>query len=95
MCTACHGIHKHGGKPQFPDLADEAVYFPYGFVADNAESQLEGGILLRAEPRLASVVHLPCLNESPAYLAALADAVLEHAGADGQASDQIRASHAT
>ncbi len=24
MCTACHAIHKKGGKPQFPDLADEA-----------------------------------------------------------------------
>jgi len=24
MCTACHGIHHKGGKPQFPDLGDVA-----------------------------------------------------------------------
>lgn len=80
-------------------LAEEGfrriVYFPYGFVADNAESQLEGRILLRAEPRLTSVVHLPCLNEAPAYLDALAGAVLDHGGADGQPSDQARVSRAT
>jgi ferrochelatase len=63
-------------------LADEGfrkvVYFPYGFVADNAESQLEGRILLRAERRLETVVHLPCLNAAPGYLDAIADAVLDH-----------------
>ncbi len=62
-------------------LADEGyrriVYFPYGFVADNAESQLEGRVLLRAERRLEEVVHLPCLNAGRHYLDALAAAVLE------------------
>ena len=53
------------------------VYFPYGFVADNAESQLEGRVLLRAERRFEEVVHLPCLNAAPAYLDALAGAILE------------------
>ena len=24
LCTACHAIHHKGGKPQFPDLGDEA-----------------------------------------------------------------------
>ena len=52
------------------------VYFPYGFVADNAESQLEGRILLRAERRLDEVVHLPCLNADPAWLDALAGAIV-------------------
>ena len=52
------------------------VYYPYGFVADNAESQLEGRVLLRAERRFEEVVHLPCLNAAPAYLDALAGAIL-------------------
>jgi len=52
------------------------VYYPYGFVADNAESQLEGRILLRAERRFDEVVHLPCLNAAPAYLDALAGAIV-------------------
>ena len=49
---------------------------PYGFVADNAESQLEGRVLLRAEKRLEEVVHLPCLNAAPAYIDALAGAIV-------------------
>jgi ferrochelatase len=53
------------------------VYFPFGFVADNAESQLEGRVLLRAEKRFDEVVHLPCLNAAPAYLDALAAAITE------------------
>jgi ferrochelatase len=61
------------------ELADRGfrriVYFPYGFVADNAESQLEGRVLLRAERRFEEVVHLPCLNAAPAYMGALADAI--------------------
>jgi ferrochelatase len=62
------------------ELADlgmrRVVYFPYGFVADNAESQLEGRVLLRAERRLTEVVHLPCLNGAPDWLDALAEATL-------------------
>ena len=52
------------------------VYYPYGFVADNAESQLEGRVLLRAEKRFEEVVHLPCLNAAPAYIDALAGAIV-------------------
>jgi protoheme ferro-lyase len=51
------------------------VYFPYGFVADNAESQLEGRQALRAHPEL-EAVHLPCLNAAPDFLAALAGSVV-------------------
>jgi protoheme ferro-lyase len=47
------------------------VYFPFGFSADNAESQLEGRIALRGESRL-EAIHLPCLNASPEFLAAIA-----------------------
>ena len=51
------------------------VYFPYGFLADNAESQLEGRVILAAQPGLADVEHLPCLNASPGLAGALAGAV--------------------
>ncbi len=51
------------------------VYFPYGFLADNAESQLEGRLLLAAQPGLSAVEHLPCLNENADLASALADAV--------------------
>lgn len=50
------------------------VYYPYGFLADNAESQLEGRVALRGEPQL-EAVHLPCLNALPAFISLLADQV--------------------
>ena len=53
------------------------VYFPYGFLADNAESQLEGKIVLKTAPPGVTTLHLPCLNASPALAEALARAVLE------------------
>ena len=60
------------------ELADagfrKLVYYPFGFLADNAETELEGRILYRAHPGL-GVVHLPCLNASPDLAAALASAV--------------------
>jgi protoheme ferro-lyase len=52
------------------------VYFPYGFLADNAESQLEGKIVLKAAPAGVTTLHLPCLNASPALAEALTRAVL-------------------
>jgi protoheme ferro-lyase len=51
------------------------VYFPYGFSADNAESELEGRIALRTQPGLVAI-HLPCLNDDPDYLEALAAQVI-------------------
>jgi protoheme ferro-lyase len=48
------------------------VYFPFGFLADNAESELEGRVALRAVPDVESI-HLPCLNVAPELLAAIAD----------------------
>ncbi len=66
-----------------------AVYFPFGFAADNAESELEGRIALRGEPRL-EAVHLPCLNAAPEFLAALARQVVEAAGVEGLAASAYR-----
>lgn len=55
------------------------VYFPFGFSADNAESQLEGRVWLRTQPGL-EAVHLPCLNASPELAAAQARALADGAG---------------
>jgi protoheme ferro-lyase len=50
------------------------VYYPYGFLADNAESELEGRMALAAHPEIASL-HLPCLNDAPPLLEAIAEQV--------------------
>ena len=74
--------HTRGGRWTEPAMAEtlhrvadagfrNVVYFPYGFLADNAESELEGRAFLRAHP-WRSVVHLPCLNAEPELLSALA-----------------------
>ena len=88
--------HVYGGRWTEPPV-DEAlrrvaeagfrrvVYYPFGFSADNAESELEGRIALRGEPRLAAV-HLPCLNTAPEFLGALARQVVETARASGKAA---------
>jgi protoheme ferro-lyase len=41
----------------------EVAYYPYGFLADNAESQLEGQVAAAARPEL-HVRFVPCLNGS-------------------------------
>ncbi|HVP38715.1 MAG TPA: ferrochelatase [Candidatus Saccharimonadales bacterium] len=72
----CWLNHVYGGEWTRPaadealaDLAREGfrrvVYFPYGFLADNAESELEGRQVLRTQPGM-EAHHLPCLNEDPA-----------------------------
>ena len=79
--------HTMGGEWTSP-AADEGLgmllaegyrriaYFPYGFLADNAESQLEGKIILKQAPAGVATVHLPCLNASPGLAEALARSVL-------------------
>lgn len=85
--------HTRGGRWTEPPV-DEAlrhvvsagfgkiVYFPYGFLGDNAESQLEGRVALAAVTGArdgglpVEARHLPCLNASPALLEMLARQVL-------------------
>ena len=78
--------HKRGGRWTEPPMEEtlrrvaaakfeRVVYFPYGFLADNAESELEGRVFMRAHP-WRSVIHLPCLNAEPELVAALARHVL-------------------
>ena len=59
----------------------KVVYYPYGFLADNAESQLEGWLAAAARPEL-SVRFLPCLNESMDLASAIAVQIIwaEHGG---------------
>lgn len=81
--------HTLGGVWTSPDLEAavgevesrglrRAVYFPFGFLADNAESQLEGKLVFDQHPAL-SVLHLPCLNDWPSFIEYLAERVLEQA----------------
>ena len=78
--------HSFGGRWTEPS-ADEAlrrmsalgyrrlVYFPFGFLADNAETLLEGRLLLRGVPELQSI-QLPCWNAAPELMEALAHGIL-------------------
>ena len=78
--------HTRGGKWTEPAI-DEAlarvagaghtrvVYYPYGFLADNAETELEGRIALARLPKGIGALHLPCLNDSPALAAIIAQTV--------------------
>jgi hypothetical protein len=51
------------------------IYYPYGFLADNAESQLEGQLAAAARPEL-RVRFIPCLNGSPDLAHVIASQVL-------------------
>ena len=64
--------HTRGGQWTDPPIEEtlkrvseagyrQVVYYPYGFLADNAESQLEGQLAAAARPEL-SVRFVPCLN---------------------------------
>ncbi len=79
--------HTLGGEWTSPDLATTATetekrgirrvaYYPFGFVADDAETQLEGRTILSQHPSL-SVQYLPCMNDWPPFMEYLAMRVLE------------------
>ena len=66
--------HTRGGKWTDPPIEEtlkrvseagirNVVYYPYGFLADNAESQLEGQLAAAGRPEL-KVRFVPCLNGS-------------------------------
>ena len=79
--------HTRGGKWTEPAidkaLAQSAatgvtrvVYYPYGFLADNAESELEGRMALEGLPAGVESRHLPCLNESEALAALIVRSIV-------------------
>jgi protoheme ferro-lyase len=78
--------HTRGGKWTEPPIEEtlkrvkdagfrDVVYYPYGFLADNAESQLEGRIAAAAQPDL-RVRFVPCLNGSPELAEVIANQVV-------------------
>ncbi len=64
------------------------VYYPYGFLADNAESELEGRVALRALTDVESR-HLPCLNESADLMRLIAAQVHQHTAEPRSVSTSI------
>jgi len=82
--------HRLGGEWTSPTLEASAramieggvrefVYFPFGFLADNAETQLEGRVVLR-NLGIESYHHLPCVNDDPAFMNFVAGRIVEEAG---------------
>jgi protoheme ferro-lyase len=81
--------HGRGARWTAPSIGDalkrvgeagftEVVYYPYGFLADNADSQLQGQLAAAAHPQL-KVRFVPCLNGSSALADAIAsDIVAAH-----------------
>jgi protoheme ferro-lyase len=81
--------HTRGGRWTEPPIEEalaevrakgysRVVYYPYGFLADNAESELEGRLALAGVPDL-EARHLPCLNDSPILMELLARQIREAA----------------
>jgi ferrochelatase len=68
------------------------VYYPYGFLADNAESELEGRLALDGHPFESRYV--ACLNDSPYLMDALVRQILDHALASPQPGGRSEASPA-
>lgn len=73
--------HTRGGRWTEPPIDEtlqrvsqagftNVVYYPFGFLADNAESQLEGQLAAVTRPDL-QVRFLPCLNDTMPLAAAL------------------------
>ena len=88
--------HTRGGRWTEPSISTalkhvssadfrRVVYFPYGFLADNAESQLEGRIALRERPEI-EAWHLPCLNDSERLAQAKAQLISPRGSVQGPGS---------
>jgi ferrochelatase len=79
--------HAHGGEWTSPALGAAAqsmatagvrrlVAFPFGFLADNSETELEGRAAIDRVPGL-QVLHVPCLNDWPPFIEFLARRIQE------------------
>lgn len=79
--------HTRGGRWTEPPIdkalaqasaagARRVVYYPYGFLADNAESELEGRMALEGLPTGVESRHLPCLNDSSALAGLIARSIV-------------------
>lgn len=96
--------HRLGGEWTSPTLEQSAqrmleegiqnfVYFPYGFVADNAETQLEGKAVL-GDLGIESYHHLDCLNDDPAFIQFLANRIIRCAKTDLKSREEAKAAAA-
>ncbi|MEW6234367.1 MAG: ferrochelatase [Candidatus Omnitrophota bacterium] len=56
------------------------VYFPFGFIADNAETQLEGKIVFE-NLGVKDYLHLPCINTDSSFINMLTKRIIRCAGA--------------
>lgn len=81
--------HRLGGEWTRPTLEESAkalleqgirkfVYYPFGFLADNAETQLEGRTVLN-NLGITDYHHIPCLNDDPDFIRFLARKIVEEA----------------
>jgi len=79
--------HRLGGEWTRPTLEESAkamfergirqyVYYPFGFLADNAETQLEGKTVLNGLG-IMNYHHIPCLNDDPNFIRFLARKIVE------------------
>ena len=77
-CVLVSRPDEPGGSPVDEGLTRRGFLTVLGasLTAAGRELLSEGRVLLRAETRFEEVVHLPCLNAAPAYIAALADAIV-------------------
>jgi ferrochelatase len=77
--------HTRGGQWTEPPIEEtlkrvsaagykDVVYYPYGFLADNAESQLEGRLAAAAHPEM-RVRFVPCFNDGPELMTAIASQI--------------------
>ncbi|MBN1518131.1 ferrochelatase [Candidatus Sumerlaeota bacterium] len=82
--------HQLGGKWTQPDVTESArraqrdgirhvVYFPFGFMADNNETQNEGKAAL-SDFEWDDALYLPCLNADPRFIEILARKTIERLG---------------
>jgi len=56
------------------------IYFPFGFLADNAETQLEGKIVFE-NLGVKDYLHLPCINTDSSFIHLLTKRIIRCAGA--------------
>lgn len=82
--------HTRGGRWTEPSVArllprlraagfQKLVYYSWGFTTSNAESALEGQLVLDAmDDPFDEVVYLPCLDDDPEFVALLADRIEDH-----------------
>lgn len=82
--------HRRGGEWTSPSIQQAAkemiergisdlVYFPFGFLADNEETELNSKRILKTVG-ITDYIHLPCVNDDDRFIKFLAEVILERFG---------------